>query len=117
VKVLICGSRDWKDRERIVVFLKLLSHIPNISIIHGAATGADRIADEEATKLGIPVKPMPADWVNLGKSAGPIRNISMLNEHPDLVVAFHITTITPGTADMIMRSRAAGIPVLLIPHV
>lgn len=46
-----------------------------------------------------------------GKAAGPIRNQRMLDEgKPDLVVAFPGGR---GTADMVRRAKAAGVPVRL----
>ena len=49
---------------------------------------------------------MPADWTKHGKAAGPIRNQKMLDECPDLVVAF---PGGKGTADMVRRAMKAGI--------
>jgi len=51
-----------------------------------------------------------ANWRTHGKAAGPIRNQQMLDEgRPHLVVAFPGGT---GTADMVRRAKAAGVPVM-----
>jgi hypothetical protein len=50
-----------------------------------AARGADTLAEEWAKVRGIPCT---ADWDDLGRKAGPIRNAQMLRKgRPELVVA------------------------------
>jgi cysteine synthase len=81
-------------------------------VIHGAASGADTLADEWAKGKGIYVSAYPANWKLYGKSAGPIRNQQMMDtEHPDLVVAF---SGGRGTAHMSRIARKAGVTVLEI---
>lgn len=61
-------------------------------IIHGAAKGADTLADEAANILGVKIKSYPVkpeDWNKYGKAAGMLRNKQMRDENdPHLVVAF-----------------------------
>lgn len=108
--VLVCGSREWTDRAAILREIEKLA-ITDI-VIHGAARGADRIAGEIATSYGLQVRAFPAQWDRYGKSAGPFRNQQMLDQQPDLVLAF-----TPdleksiGTRHMVRIARAAGVPV------
>lgn len=107
MRVLVCGGRDYHDRDHI---WNTLVSIPDVTcIIHGCATGADSEAMIVAEALGIKHAPFRADWHTHGKAAGPIRNQRMLDEgKPDLVVAFPGGR---GTADMVKRAKAAGIPV------
>jgi hypothetical protein len=90
IKVLVCGGRDYNEKETVFDFLDHINakyHI--ICIIHGAARGADTLAGEWATTRNILVEAYPADWNKYGKSAGPIRNRQMLVEgKPDAVIAF-----------------------------
>jgi hypothetical protein len=98
-------------------------------IIEGEARGADKMARQEAEKLGMTVERYPANWevtddtpphrIRQRKdgtlydvAAGPIRNTQMLKEgKPDRVVAFHSNIKrSKGTADMIRQAKAAGIP-------
>lgn len=83
-------------------------------IIHGACSGADKIADTVAMTLRMPRKAYPARWDLHGKAAGPIRNQTMLDtEAPiDLVIAFDLGG--RGTADMIRRAERSGVKVLRI---
>lgn len=82
------------------------------TVIHGAASGADRLAGEVATEMGIPVEEFPARWNDYGRAAGVIRNQMMLTHgKPDLVLAFPGGR---GTADMVARARKANVPVRVV---
>lgn len=112
VRVIVCGSRRWHDRERIARVLTDLMIVRgwNPVIVHGAARGADRIAGEEADKAGFLTDPHPADWDRYGKAAGPIRNREMALLGAELCIAFGPAPGS-GTQDMIDRAKKHGIPV------
>lgn len=112
-RILICGSRTWEDALAV---RRLIQSLPNGSVvIHGAARGADTVADREAKACGFAVEAYPADWKTHGKSAGPIRNREMLAlGKPDRVVAFRSNGESRGTDNMIAQARAAGIPVEIV---
>lgn len=112
-RVLVCGGRDYRDRESAFKVLDAAHYANPIEcIIHGTARGADSIAAEWAESRLIPIEPYPADWKRHGSGGGPIRNQRMLDEgKPHMVIAF------PGgygTADMIRRAEAAKVPVVKI---
>ena len=88
----------------------------DVTVIHGAARGADSIAGEVARQLHCEVLAFPADWDTHGKAAGMIRNRRMLDEgKPELVVAFtDDLSESRGTKDMVTRAKAAGVPVYVI---
>jgi len=66
-----------------------LAELPRGTVVmHGGARGADRMAATIAAGLGLQVEEYPADWKGLGRSAGITRNLAMLAEQPDLVLAF-----------------------------
>ena len=115
MKVLVCGSRNWKRKESI---LKELEKLPKDTIIiHGAARGADLIAGDIAQHLGLTVKEFPADWDKYKKAAGIIRNKQMLEEKPNLILAFHENIeSSKGTAHMIKIASEAGIEVRLFTN-
>jgi len=111
--VLICGDRNWTDRQKVADRLATLPQ--GTTIIHGACRGADQIAGEEASKRGFTVKEFPADWSKYGKMAGPVRNSQMLAEKPDLVLAFHPDIEgSKGTGDTVRKARTARIMVEVI---
>lgn len=104
--VLVTGGRDYTDAESLESALSTLS--PSI-IMHGAARGADRIADAWARRHRVTVKAFPANWAEEGPSAGPRRNAAMLAaSQPDIVLA---APGGRGTADMVRRATRAGVEV------
>ena len=123
--VLVCGSRDWEDVHAIR--MRLVKLPPSATIIHGAAPGADRVAGWLAEDFGFTVKPFPADWkvgrhtrpqdirtradgTRYDSFAGKRRNPAMLDERPDLVLAFQRNG-SGGTQHTIDEARKRGIPV------
>lgn len=92
-----------------------LSLLPrNTVIVHGAASsGGDALADRAAARLGFGRERFPADWRRHGRRAGILRNLEMLNEHPDLVIAFW-DGHSNGTWHMIEEARRRGITVEVI---
>ena len=112
--VLVTGGRGFSDGEAV---RQVLDHIANTAglarVVHGAAKGADSLANDYARDKGIDVAAHPAQWDRFGNAAGPRRNAEMLEqEKPDLVIAF---SGGRGTADMTRRAREAGVPVLDVP--
>jgi len=122
MRVIICGSRDWTDEALIDLFIEGLHEIHGqfLTIVHGAARGADEIAGRLAEARGIPTEAFPADWTNLGKAAGHIRNKQMLDSGADVVVAFkdnfNHELDKGGTENMVKIAQDAGVSVRLVDH-
>lgn len=112
IRVLVCGGRDYANDAHLRATLYAL-HMAAQSfavVITGGARGADALAYQWAIDQGIPTIVESADWQLHGRAAGPIRNQRMLDLHkPDLVLAF---AGGRGTADMLRRAHAAGVPVV-----
>lgn len=108
VTLLVTGSRTWQDSATVRVVLANMKELFGVTrVVTGGARGADRLAEEEASRLGLTVVTHNADWNRLGKAAGPIRNQMMLAaEQPQFVVAFW-NGRSRGTQDMIARARKA----------
>jgi hypothetical protein len=82
-------------------------------VVHGGAPGADSEAGVFARLRHAKEIIYRANWKAHGKAAGPIRNQRMLDEaKPELVIAFPGGR---GTADMVRRAEAAGVPVVKVP--
>lgn len=124
MRILVCGSRSYEDRDRIYGALDLrASTEPRLGlygrpivIISGAARGADQIAEDWAYERGCELSVFPPEWAKYGKAAGPIRNTRMLDEgKPELVLAFVNKPIqkSRGTHHMVEIAMARKIPVVL----
>lgn len=113
-RVLVCGGRDYDNRERLRRTLDAALEGARVAgkvvvIIHGNARGADLLADQYAREKSLRVLSFPADWNLHGKRAGPIRNIKMLTEsQPHVIIAFKGGN---GTAHMVRIGKEAGVPV------
>lgn len=127
-RILITGSRKWRDREVIAWALqswkdRILDD--EIVLISGAADrGADLICEQEAAKLGFAVKRVPADWYGPCTEycrhkprpeggycpvKGVIRNSEMVAMEPDVCLGFPLPGGT-GTQDCMKKAAKAGIP-------
>lgn len=112
VRALVCGGRDYTDRAFLWMSLDAYGPPEIGEIVSGMAPGADALAAEWAERFGFPLHKFHADWKAHGRAAGPIRNQRMLDEgKPDVIIAFPGGR---GTADMVRRAKAAGIPVHVI---
>lgn len=110
MRAIVTGGRDYADREMLFHIMDGLDDIHSFeTIVHGGASGADRLAGEWAIARDIEVEVHLADWKMHGSAAGPIRNQTMLETCPDLVIAFPGGR---GTADMVSRAKRAGIRVI-----
>lgn len=85
LRVIIAGSRDFDDFPKLMnSSIDILSEITNkrgdldrIRIISGTARGADKLGEQYAKVAGYELSKFPADWDNLGKRAGYVRNAEM----------------------------------------
>ena len=59
MKVLVCGDRNWDDRELVRSRLSKLQDWGYDTIIEGEAKGADTIAKEEGARMGFTVLECP----------------------------------------------------------
>ena len=114
MRVLICGGREWRNREIILEVLREVVEIfgQDVTVVDGTCRGADELGHVAATLLGLRTERYPANWERYGKRAGHLRNQQMLDTGLDLVLAFHTNlAASQGTADMVARAKKAGVPV------
>lgn len=105
--LLVCGGRKFDNRARLY---ELLDHLAPSCVVHGDASGADRMAGEWAVSRGVPEIRVPANWTFYDNRAGPVRNAWMLEyTRADTVLAVRGET---GTADMIRLAKVKGLRVL-----
>lgn len=120
--MIICGTRRWRDRAKIA---NRLFELPSDTVIvvgydpkREKPDGADRIAYQEAQKLGLIVEPHPARWDLYGRPgrknpAGAIRNQEMAEAGAQLCIAFW-DGLSSGTFDMMGHAVKRGIPVEVV---
>jgi hypothetical protein len=118
MKVLVCGSRSLESDQHGTRVHFILTGAADghdqFEIIHGdAPLGADHWAADWAKENGVPCTAFPADWEMYGRKAGVLRNLRMLNERPDKVIAFWDGT-SKGTKHTIDEARRRGIPVEVV---
>lgn len=124
-RVLVTGSRSWPDKFAVWRMLNeqaryAEAHDLPVVVVEGQCPhgGADHFAEQwakAAQARGLPVHhdPVPANWVALGKRAGPFRNQVMVDRGADICLAFP-TQESRGTWDCVRRAEAAGIPVKVL---
>lgn len=110
MKVLVCGSRKIKDNGPVLRRLALFPRCCT-TLISGGAPGVDRSAEEVAKMLHLPIEVFKPDYKRWGRHHAPReRNLRMLDEEPDLVLAFWDGKST-GTKHTIEEAERRGIPV------
>ena len=145
--LMVTGSRDWHDEVVIrnalsEAYIRLFDSDELLAptLLVGAASGADQIAENIWRDAGLPFKRFPADWTaacgaqcepghrkphrRTGSTycpmAGYYRNREMIEQHPALVLAFINPCVKPncrkrhdshGTTQAIELAQDAGIPV------
>lgn len=127
--ILVCGGRKFDNWVLLSSTLDKLcldrgwirepdesgNWLPDVTVVHGGAEGADSLATDWAVVNWCYLTVHAADWDNLGKAAGPIRNKKMLEQaEPDIVVAF---PGGKGTANMIKLAKEAGVEVMIVNEV
>lgn len=113
MKVLVCGSRTFSDADLLDRTLAQFDRGTGITIISGGARGADSMAEDFAYAHKTQKIIHRAEWDLFGKRAGIIRNQKMIDENPDLVVAFWDGK-SSGTADTLKRAKKAKIATLIV---
>lgn len=114
MRVIVCGSRGWQDSETIAARLASIPDPGSVTIVHGGAKGADRIAKQEAKKAGMLVESHYPDYDTFSPNTAPLeRNEKMASLGADLCIAFWDGN-SRGTAHMINRAHRHGIPVEVI---
>lgn len=134
MRVLVTGSRDWQDAGAVAGALDAMFDAAFIAgetefvVVHGACpTGADQMASEWAQAMNdgdfagiVAEERHPADW-SRGRSAGPERNLAMVQTRPAACLAFigdctsprcHRTDAHPshGATGCANLAAASGIP-------
>jgi hypothetical protein len=102
-KVIIAGSRSVVEETTVAQALTESKFNP-VLIVSGGARGVDRLGEDVALKLGLPVRHYIPDWDGLGKRAGMVRNADMGNYADALVACWdNQSSGTKGMIDYMKR--------------
>ena len=113
MKVIIAGSRNLWDSDKLVQVAMLIFNKGPDEVVCGGCPGIDIAGWNWAKEWGdISTKMFTADWNKHGKSAGPIRNEEMA-EYADALVAIWDGE-SRGTWDMIRRADKHELRILVV---
>ena len=117
MKLAIIGGRDFNNYTLMESILWDLlkvrgNDIPKDIIISGGARGADAFAKKYAEEESLIYIEFPAEWDKFGKSAGFIRNQTIV-DNCDMVLAFWDGQ-SRGTADTIEKAKKAKKPIFIV---
>jgi hypothetical protein len=86
MKIAVIGSREFDNPTFLSEVLG--KYAVDISmLISGGCIGADKMAEQWARDKNIPIQIFKPEWTKYGKSAGIIRNRTII-ENCDLCIAF-----------------------------
>lgn len=109
MKVIIEGSRGITNPGQAVEDAIRASGFDITEVVSGTCAGIVRAGEAWAFRHCLPIKVFPAKWSEYGKSAGPIRNISMAHYADALIAVWDGKS--KGTHQMIEAAKDKGIPV------
>lgn len=111
MKIAIVGTRNFSRLDLVKTQLSIIYTkfgTDNITIVSGGARGPDKEAEEIAKTFGFKIEVYKADWDKHGKSAGFLRNTTIV-ENSDIIIAFWDGK-SNGTRDTINKTIDAGKP-------
>lgn len=109
-QIIVTGSRDWDKSNYIYSLLHSLD--PDL-LIQGGARGADKIAYDWCKLTGCEVITVNANWKKLGKRAGMLRNIQMLELYPDSELHAFLRDASKGTLGCVFAAKERGMKVII----
>jgi hypothetical protein len=116
-RLIVAGGRDFADYELLKSKLDytLINRVEEgVTIVSGAARGADKLGERYAKERGYTIDSHPADWDKFGKSAGYIRNKEMA-QNADGLMAFWDGK-SRGTQHMINLAKEHGLKVIVVKY-
>ena len=120
LRIIVAGSRTFYNYTLLESALSsyLKENSDTVTIISGAARGADQLGEQFAKQHGYKLKCFPAQWDVYGRSAGPIRNKEMAEyaaEGRGVLFAFWDGK-SRGTKSMIDLAKQYGLEVHVIVY-
>ena len=105
MNIAIVGGRDFSDytllKESLLAYISIYG-VPD-NIVSGGAKGADTLAAQFATEMGIPLLVFKPDYQKYGRGATLVRNTQII-ENAEVVFAFWDGE-SKGTKDSITKAK------------
>ena len=111
MRVLICGSRRWRDAKAVRTALQDLPK--DTVIVHGGDKGADMIVDREARMLGMEVELWHADRERFGRRAAALRDKEVVASGVDKLIVFRRNEVSLDVERLVLLSMRAGVEVVI----
>ena len=116
-RIIGTGSRDYPYPEIVRETMEYIKtwHGEFLLVHGGCKTGADRQMDDWARDQGWEPEVHEANWGQLKKAAGPLRNSEMVNRGANYCVGFpHPDKPSYGTRDCMTKAKKRGIQTWVI---
>lgn len=115
MNIIIAGGRDFNDYELLKLNCdSMLRKLTDITIVSGAAKGADSLGERYANEKGYKLIRKPADWDTHGKSAGYRRNEEMAEISQGLIAFWDGKS--KGTGHMINIAKDKGLQIKIVRY-
>ncbi len=111
MKTCIAGSRTVTDPALVEQAVAECGWTVT-GVISGGARGVDELGEKWAKAHLVPVERFPADWKQHGRSAGVIRNATMLAVAEAVIVVWDGES--RGSAHMIEIAKKSGKPIFVL---
>ncbi len=111
--VCITGERYTKKFEAAI--RRELEELKPVLVLVGDCSGVDTSAQKVCKELGIDCEVFKADWNQFGKRAGYLRNKTMIDRQPGIVLAFHSNIgVSLGTSMTLKLAESSKLKTKLI---
>lgn len=119
-RLLITGTRNGWFHDDLAyglrwAYYELAEPPEDVTLVHGAAPGVDLQAAAIWAGWGMSTEAHPAPWDQYPRTAGPMRNSTMVDLGADLCIAFPVLA-SKGTYDCMRKAQALGIRVVNWPQ-
>ena len=106
-RIIVAGCRSCQDYDMAKAYIeqciKKIREKYTLIFLSGGCKGADLLGERYANENGFCIERYPANWKKYGKSAGPKRNLQMV-QACDYVICFWDGN-SRGTASMISYAK------------
>ena len=106
MKTIIAGCRTYHNYDTLLEAIAE-SNWQISQVVSGGAKGVDRLGEEYATAMNLPLHIYEADWERHGRAAGPLRNAKMAENAEALIALWDGKS--RGTKNMIETATKRGL--------